>query len=79
MRLGPDLLGQVDQFGEDSSISGRSAAVRALIGLGLERAAQLDTAWRKIAWREGVVAASAAFKAAYQEAINTALKAGGVD
>lgn len=78
MRLGPELGSQVEAFRAENGIDGTSAAVRALIGLGLERSAQLDGAWRKLSWREGIIAASAAFKAAYQDAVTAALRAGGI-
>lgn len=73
VRLGPELAAQVEQFKAESAIDGTSAAVRMLIGLGLEKAGQLDVAWRALSHKEGVVRASAAFKAAYQEAIKRVL------
>lgn len=79
VRLGPELRQGVEQFQVENAISGVSAAVRALIALGLERSSQLDEAWRKLAWREGVIAGSTAFKAAYQDAMKTALARGGIE
>lgn len=79
MRLGPELGSQVEAFRAENAIDGTSAAVRALIGLGLERSGQLDLAWRKLAWREAIVKGSAVLKAAYQEAIARALHEGGVE
>lgn len=40
-----------------------SQAVRALLTLGLERSGQLDRAWKDVAFREGLAAGSAKFKA----------------
>lgn len=79
VRLGPELLGRVEAFQREIGAENLSAAVRTLIQLGLEKVEPVDVKWRKLAWREGVVSASAVFKQAIAEAADKALKAGGVE
>lgn len=78
VRLGPELLGRVEQFQAENGAASLSAAVRVLVQLGLERGAELDGVWRKLAYREGVVSATAAFKRAVEEAVDKAMTVGGV-
>lgn len=73
VRLGPELLAAVEAFKAENNIETMSAAMRALIQLGLTQSGALDAVWRRIAWREGSVKAQGAFKAAFAEAMHRVL------
>lgn len=68
LRLGPDLQAQVEAFKAENNIVTTSAAVRALVSLGLERSAALDATWRRVAWNEATMAGMAKIKAAFARA-----------
>lgn len=74
VRLGRALSDELAAFQAENQISTLSAAARALIQLGLQKSTALDTAWRRIAWREGFLSGEGAFKAAYTRALEEAEK-----
>ena len=76
VRLGPELQAAFEAFQNETGASTASAALRALIQLGLDRSGQLDAVWRRAAWREGVINGTAAFKAALYKAAEVALADG---
>jgi hypothetical protein len=76
LRLGPELAAQVEAFKAETNITTTSAAVRALLQLGLERSAALDATWRRVAWQEATISGLAKLKEAFTRAYHDVIEAG---